>query len=152
MVDFEQTMKGAPKKRGPVTGFAHQATEVVGDAVELAELQARLAKADAALAAAQAKPSIAVLVIGSCLALSSLPVLALGLASLLAATTVLNVWQSQLLVGVTATLIAAVMVYLAIRGVINAVSKFQRSAEQFANNLAWFKATVRPSSTTATRQ
>lgn len=148
MVNFRSPVTNRAEKHGPVAGFAVQAAELANDVVHLAELQARLAKADAKLAAQQAKVSVVSLIVGSCLALASLPVLTLGLAALLGALTGLNVWQSQLLVGVVVALIALVAIYLAIRGIGRSMLRFRRSAEQFANNVAWFKAAVTPRSTT----
>lgn len=146
MVNFRSPVTEQTEKHGPVSGFAVEAAGLACDVVELAELQARLAKADASLAIEQAKMSVVSLILGTCLALASLPVLTLGLAALLDATTALNTWQSQLLVGVIIAVIALIAVYLAIRGIGRSMFRFQRSAEQLANNVAWFKAAIKPRS------
>lgn len=143
MVDFEAQVNGGNHRQGPVSGFAGQAANVIGDVLELAELQARLAKTDAVEAANRAAKPLALIVIGGSTAVAGLPVITFGMASLIDETTVLNAWQSQLLTGGVVTLVALLVVYLAIRRLLNASQQFKRSAEELAKNMAWAKAVVR---------
>lgn len=145
MVNFQSPVTNRVEQHGPVSGFAAQAANVAGDVVELAELQARLAKADAKQAVNQAKLPILAIIVGSCMAIASLPVLTLGIASLLQAVTPLTLWQSQLIVGVITAIAALLLIYWAIKAAARSLLRFQRSAEQFANNVAWLKCTLRPS-------
>lgn len=134
---------GFHRRQGPVSGVASQAANVLGDAFELVELQAKLAKADATNATKAALRPIGWLVIGICAAFASLPVLTLGLASLLDAATVLNAWQSQLLVGTLAAVIALALIYFSIKKMGSVAGKFQRSADELAKNVAWAKVVLR---------
>ena len=149
MVGVEETQvehassNGYHRRHGPVSGVASQAANVVGDALELAELQTKLAKADAMNAVKAGLRPIGWLLIGICAALASLPVLTLGVASLLAATTVLNLWQSQLIVGVVSALLSLGLIYFSIRSMGSVAGEFQRSADELAKNVAWAKVVIR---------
>lgn len=143
MVDFETEINGRQHRPGPVSGVASGAFNVLGDVLELAELQARLAKADARGALGAAIIPAVMLVIGGCAAIAALPVLTLGLATLMADVTPLNAWQSQLLAGVLVGVVAVVTVYIALRRLRRATLKFERSVRELANNVAWAKAAVR---------
>lgn len=142
MADFQAQLNGTQKRHSPVSGFAGQAANVLGDLIELGELQARLVKADAHASAKQMTRPIAVLLVGVCAALASLPVLAIGCASCLAHFTALNAWQSQLLVGLLVAAIAAATVYLSVRAIRRSVLQFERSATELAKNLAWLKSVL----------
>jgi hypothetical protein len=143
MVNFEAEMNSQPYSPGPVSGFASGAANVLGDLLELAELQAKLAKADASRAMSSAMPPAFTLVIGGCTALAALPVVILGLATLLADMSPLNAWQAQLLVGVLVASMAAAIVYISLRKLRRASSQFQRSLQELENNVAWAKSAVR---------
>lgn len=142
MVDFEPKVNGPHATHSPVSGFAGRAAHVAGDFVELAELQAKLVKTDAQLALHRATKPTVMLLLGISGAVASLPVLALGCASLLANTTGVNEWQSQLMVGGGFAVLAALIVYLSVRGIRRATEPFQRSAVEFAKNLAWLKSVL----------
>ena len=142
MVDLEAEVNGKHRRNGPVAGFTSTAANVLGDLLELAELQAKLAKADALSASAAATRPIGMLVIGICAAIASLPVLTLGLASLLDQQTALNMWQSQLLVGAAVALLASASVYASVQRLRTAGLQFQRSADELAKNVAWVKSVV----------
>lgn len=143
MVKLEAEMNSQPHAPGPVSGFASGAANVIGDLLELAELQAKLAKADASRAMSTAVPPVFTLVIGGCTALAALPVVILGLATLVDDLTVLNAWQSQLLVGSVVASMAAVMVYYSLRKLRRAGLQFERSLRELENNVAWAKSAVR---------
>lgn len=139
MADVQAELNGAGKRHSPVSGFAGQAANVLGDLLELAELQARLAKADAHLTAARMTRPVAVLLVGICAALASLPVLTIGLASCLDALTAFNAWQAQLTVGLLVAAIAVAAIYLSLRAIRRSAFQFERSASELARNIAWLK-------------
>lgn len=143
MVGFEAQVNGRTRARSPMSGLASGARNLAGDALELAELQARLAKTDASLVVRKSVWPLVFLVLAVCGAIASLPVLTLGLASLLESLTQLNVWQSQLLVGVAIAALSSVTIYLAVRAIKRALLQFQRSMDELAKNTAWAKAVVR---------
>ncbi|MEO8271577.1 MAG: phage holin family protein, partial [Aureliella sp.] len=129
MANVQAELNAEKKKRhSPVTGFAGQAANLLGDLLELAELQARLAKADAHLTASRMTRPVAVLLVGICAALASLPVLTIGLASCLDALTWFNVWQSQLFVGLVVAVVAVAAIYLSVRAIRRSALQFERSA------------------------
>ncbi len=139
MANVQAELNGAGKRHSPVAGFAGQAANVLGDLLEMAELQARLAKADAHLAASRMTRPVAVLLVGICAALASLPVLTIGLATCLDALTVLNAWQAQLLVGLLVAAVAVSAIYLSVRAIRRSALQFERSASELARNIAWLK-------------
>lgn len=143
MADIQTEMNGRQRPAGPVGGFASGAANVLGDILELAELQAKLAKADASQALGRAIMPGLLLVIGGCAAVAALPVLTLGLATLMDEATPLNAWQSQLLAGALVGTVAVLIVYYALRRLRRAGLQFQRSLRELANNVAWAKAAVR---------
>ncbi|MCA9134520.1 MAG: phage holin family protein [Planctomycetales bacterium] len=145
MVNFQTEVNGEPRRQGPVSGFASQAANVLGDVLELAELQAKLAKADAVRASGAATRPLGLLVLGACAAIASLPVLTLGLATMTAELSPLHAWQAQLLVGTAVALIACATVYFSIRRLRLAVLQFRQSADELAKNVAWAKSVVRSS-------
>ncbi|MCA9130062.1 MAG: hypothetical protein KDB22_23405, partial [Planctomycetales bacterium] len=96
MANFKDSMNGRHERTSPVAGFAGQAANVVGDVIEIAELQAKLARADAALAAKRVTLPLTFLLLGACAAVASLSELAHGIASVLEVTTAFALWQAEL--------------------------------------------------------
>ena len=143
MVHFETEVGNGAPRPGPVAGFANQARTLVGDLLELAELQAKLAKADAVEATQAAVRPAVMLVLGACAAIASLPVITLGLANLLGEASSLSIGQSQLLVGCVVAIAALVVVTVSLRKFRGASLRFRRSADELAKNMAWAKAAVR---------
>lgn len=139
MADVQAELNGANKRHSPVSGFAGQAANVLGDLLELAELQARLARSDAQLAASRMTRPVAVLLVGICAALASLPVLTIGLATCLDALTPLNAWQAELFVGLLVAAIAVTAIYLSVKAIRRSALQFERSASELARNIAWLK-------------
>ncbi len=142
MVDFEAQVNGSHKRQSPVSAFAGQAANIVGDALELAELQAKLVKADATKTMQRALPALVLVAVASCAVIACLPVLVFGLASLLDSQTELNSWQSQLIVAGIGTLAAMVSAVLAAWRLRHSFSEFKRSTDELANNFAWAKCVV----------
>ena len=150
MVDFQTQMSATSKngkaKPGPVAGFATQAASVAGTAMELAELQVQLVKADAKQAASDATSSVAIIFAGACALLGALPVVVLGLASMLDELTGLNAWQSQLIVGFCVVALAAIVILTTLRSLQKMSSQFERSRRELAENIAWLKSVMSSSS------
>ena len=146
MVDIDSQVNqsnGRHDRHSPVAGLAGRAANVASDLVELAELQARLAKADAQLAARHSLLPLVALCIGVCGLLASLPVLAMGMAAWLVSASGLNGWQSQLAVGAGLAAIAGATIFVAVHGIRRAARPFGRSALEFTNNVAWLKSVLR---------
>ena len=142
-VNGQQHRNGQQTRTSPVSGVASQAANVLGDMLELAELQAKLAKADTLSASKAATQPTGLLIVGACGALASLPIVLLGIASMVDALTVLNAWQSQLLVGLLAATLAIIVVFVAVRQLRRLTLQFKRTAEVLAKNIAWAKVVVR---------
>ena len=130
-------------ERSPVTGMVSQAATVLGDMLEIVELQAKLAKSDALEASRHAALPLGQLVLGGCAALSSFPVLAFGLASGLTTVSPLNGWQAQVVVGAVLGALAALMIFRAIHGLRRAAAQFQQSGHELVKNFDWAKRLVR---------
>lgn len=143
MVDFEAEVRGDSRRQSPVASFAGKAANVVGDMLELAELQAQLAKADTGAAIRRAIRPLAFLLLGSCGAIACFPVLVLGIASCVDAMTILNSWQSQLVVAGVGVLLASLTVWIAARRFLTSLRPFRRSADELAKNLEWIRSVIR---------
>lgn len=141
MDHFAKELGGRPP-HSPVAGFAGKASNVAGDLLELAELQTRLAKADASLTLHRLVRPSATLLLSICAALASLPVLALGVSGLLSAWAGWAAWQTQLTVGGGLIVIAALGMILSLRSIRNCAEPFSRSAAELKNNLQWLKAVI----------
>ncbi len=152
MVDQKSQVNGASHRRSPVAGFAGQAAHVVGDLLELTELQARLAKADARLVISRCVRPLVILLIGLAAALASLPVLTLAGAGALQQWAQWPAWQAQLLIGGIVSSVAVAAIGLSLSAIRRATLQFERSATELANNIAWLKSVLRvePSAREAT--
>lgn len=143
MVDQKSQVNGASHRRSPVAGFAGQAAHVMGDLLELGELQTRLAKADARLVVSRCVRPMVVLLVGSAAALASLPVLTLAGSGALQQWTQWPAWQAQLLVGGLVSLLAIIAIVWSLSAIRRATLQFERSATELANNIAWIKSVLR---------
>jgi len=129
----------------PVRGFFGQAAEVTGDAIELAELQVRLAKADAANAVRIAVIPLAVIATSGVVLLASLPVLLFAIAGFVVRLSGISAELAQLLVSAFAAGFATVATAVAVRYLKSALQAFGRSAEELQYNLKWLKTIFRSS-------
>ena len=141
-----ETMNQHPST-SPVRGFVGQAAEVTGNVIELAELQVQLAKEDAAEAIQIAIKPIFTIVIGGVLLLASLPVLLLAIAGLISRYSGMNLELAQLIVGLCATVIAVAAVLLSVRTVKSSLAPFNRSTQEFKQNVSWLKTIFRSTNT-----
>lgn len=137
-----RTRSGQPRS-GPISGFAGQAAEVTSDVLELAELQLKLVRLDAADAVKRVIWPTGLLVFAVCMAIASLPVAFLGLAGGLEQVAGIEAWQAQLVVGALGVVIALVAVVVALRALSAAVTTFSRSTQELTKNVAWMKSLFR---------
>lgn len=128
-----------PLRIGPIQGVTQGASSVLGDALDLAELQVKLIKADAASCAASAKAAIAGTLISLALMLASLPVLAFGLAELLHWSLEWPLWVCQLLVGVLFAGLGAGLGFWCVQRLRHSLSAFAVSQHEAAANLRWLR-------------
>lgn len=145
MVDVEaKSMNSrASNRTGPFAGFAGQAAEVTGDFLELAELQAKLARLDARDALRRVVGPLGMMVFAACVAIASLPVVFLGIAGGIAETADIPPWLANLVVGFIGALVALVVAWIALRTITTALDSFKRSTDELAKNVAWFKSIFR---------
>jgi uncharacterized membrane protein YqjE len=129
---------GTNQHASPLTVVSNIA-DFGSDIATLAELQAKLAAADAKEAAARAALPVVVLGAGAVLALASLPVILLGLADLIAASTRISTGLAQLIVGLVALLLAGLACLIGVRGSLQSLDSFRRSREELTRNLSWIR-------------
>lgn len=129
--------------RGPIRSFTGQAAEVASDAIELMELQAALARADARAALNRSIRPLACLALGLCVFIATLPMVFLGIAGWIAELNELRLWQAQLFVGLVGVLLGGGILFAAVRGLVNVSGTFTRSAEELKKNLQWIRSIFR---------
>ena len=147
MVDLEtKSMNSRNSDRpGPVAGFAGQAVEVTGNVLELAELQAKLARLDARDALRRVVGPLGMLVFAACMAIASLPVVFLGIAGGIAEAADIQPWIADLIVGLVGAVVAVGVAWAALRTMATALDSFKRTTDEFAKNVAWVKSIFRKS-------
>lgn len=130
------TKRATPNVRESFSGLAH-------DAIELAELQARLLKLDAQAAARNGGTSLALAVVGACLLLGCVPVALVALGEL---------FVDQFAWSRAAGYAAAAGVGLVFSGgagfaawqrIRTAAHALQRSREELNRNIAWIKSNLK---------
>jgi uncharacterized membrane protein YciS (DUF1049 family) len=142
-LDGEKKMNGngryqtrMPDVAGSVSGLTH-------DVIELGELQAKLLALDLKKSSRKTRTCLILAVIGICVLLGSIPVALLALAEVLveqlewSRSAALGV---ATLVGLLLTAIFAGAAYAIVR---SGLLSLQRSREEFNNNIAWIKSTLR---------
>lgn len=126
----------------PLRGVTQGASSVIGDALDLVELQTRLLREDASNCVQQAKPSVAGLVISLGLLLSSLPVLGMGLAESLHWSLEWPLWVCQLLVGGVFVAAGCVIAWMCVKNLKTALTAFSATQREAAANIAWLRQTI----------
>jgi hypothetical protein len=131
---------GKPKSEpNVVSSFS----ELAHDVVELAELQGKLFRLDAAATGRAMRSGGALLVLGIGLLLGTIPILWLTVAEALVE---FAGWSRTLSLGIAGVLGLAVACTAAITGywkLQTMFSSFQRSQEEFSRNVEWIKASLR---------
>jgi len=133
----------------PLRGVTQGASSVIGDALDLVELQTRLLREDANSCLQQAKPSVTGLIVALGLLLSSLPVLGSGLAQLLSWSLEWPLWSCELLVGGVFLIVGCVIAWLCVKKFKTALSAFSTTQREAAANIAWLRQTITRSVTGA---
>lgn len=112
-------------------------TELGHDVMTLADLQAKLARADLDETVTEAKVPAIGLVVGLVVLLVSLPILMVGLAELLVSYDALPRFGSYLAVGGGFAVLAALTSWLCLRSLSKCGRSFGRSKEEFSRNVSW---------------
>lgn len=112
---------------------------ILADALELAELQARLAKCEGQQAIRRSRPAVLVLLFGILAAIGGVPIIVLASAAGLAEQLEVATWITQLICAAVSVAVGAVCVWLAMRRLSNVTDEFGESATEFQKNLAWMR-------------
>lgn len=119
------------------------ATDILHDVTELAELQIKLFAADIKATSRQSAKHIAVLVLGASGLLGVMPVLLMGVAALLVEEYDLSPAQSLLTSAVGGFGVAGVVIFVGWLGLRRGLAQLNNSNEELARNLAWVKKTLK---------
>jgi hypothetical protein len=133
--------RAAPNVAKSFSGLAH-------DAIELAELQARLLKLDAQAAARNGGTSLALLVLGACLLLGCMPVALLALGELFVLQfdwPRAGAYAASAAIGLALSAGAGLAAWQRIR---TAASALRRSSEELNRNIAWIKTNLKRDTST----
>ena len=112
-------------------------TELGHDVMTLAELQAKLAKADMQVSTRQAKVPAVGLVVGLVVLVSCVPVALVGLALLLVHFTRLEAYGAFLAVAGGAAVIFGLATWLCLRKLTTCFGAFERSKQEMTRNINW---------------
>jgi len=141
MVD-QATRVNYDARVGPIRGVTQGASSVIGDVLDLAELQTELLKADTSSCLQQVKSPIVGLIVALCLLISALPVFASGLAQLLSTSLEWPLWLCQLLVGGLFLLCGGGIAWWGVQRLRHALSAFSPSQREAAANIKWLRQTI----------
>ncbi len=137
----EVNTNGKAKPAGP--NVAASFTNLAHDAIELAELQAKLLKLDAQAAARNSGMSVALLVVGVCLLLGCVPVALVALAELFVAQFEWSRAASYAAaagIGLALSAGAGAAAWSRIR---TAAASLERSRNELNRNIAWIKSNLK---------
>ncbi len=134
-----QALNGNVENVSPLRGFFGQAGEVASSAIELAELQLKLVKADAAKAVTQSVVPMIMVSLSIGLSFASLLLLLFGVAHGIEYAFELPTFAAQLIVGGAGIVIALCVVAVARSRLKQKSSPFQRSSDELAQNISWLK-------------
>lgn len=127
---------------GPIQGVTQGASSVIADALDLAELQTELLKADTSSCLQRVKTPVVGLIVALGLLLSALPVFAFGLAQLLSSTLEWPLWVCQLLVGGLLLVCGGSIAWWCVQRLRSALSAFQPTQREAATNIKWLRQTI----------
>ena len=126
MVDIEK-MNEKYRHSNPVGDIKSTAGAFACDLLELAELQAKLFRADAKSAIRQSIGSAAAIIISCCCLLGCLPVIAFGLASAVAYYFQWEDWVAQLVVGGSLSMLSILVAAIFFKNFTQVSRQFKRS-------------------------
>ena len=134
----------APKPRiHPFAGVVSSASSLVGDVVELGELQVSLARADAKKALNGSAFPLGLITVGVVGFISGIPLLGFALASWLETEMNWTAWKAQLSSGLLLVVIASLFAFIGYLGIRSAMKAFDRSSKELSNNVAWLKSLLK---------
>jgi len=125
---------GSPERQ-VVGGLA----ELGNDIATLLELQLKLTWLDLKEAFGQALIPLIAVAVGFLFILGALPVAILGLAQIVATAFKLSVGVATLLTGVVVLMLAATILFVAVRSIGPSFSTLRRSREEFERNTNWIR-------------
>ncbi len=127
---------------GPIQAVTRSASSVLGDALDLIELQSRLLKVDASQCVGRIKVPLVATIVALGILISSLPVVALGLASLLAWLTEWPGWICQLIVGIGFVVLGLGLAFWSMQRMRRALAVFATSSREASANIRWLRQTL----------
>ncbi|GAC1466421.1 MAG: hypothetical protein NVSMB9_06950 [Isosphaeraceae bacterium] len=120
---------------GVVSGIA----DLGNDIATLVELQAKLAALDLRASSERLLWPVVVVVAAVLLAVSSIPVILLGIADLLSRALNINPGWGMLLTAVASLIVAAILITLFYKRIVQSFEPLRRSREEMTRNLAWIR-------------
>ncbi len=127
---------------GPIQGVTDGASSVLGDAFDLAELQAQLALEDAKSFTQAARLAVVGLIVSLALLIASLPVVANGMAQGLSWGVEWPLWICQLIVGLALVGVGLLIAFSCIKRLKNAFKTFDATRHEAAENIRWLRQAV----------
>lgn len=124
--------------------MANSIRGLVGDVITLGELQVRLLQADLRDGRSQLTQGIILLAISVTLLLASLPVALIALSYGIVEVYQLPMWAGFLISAAVGFVIGGILLWAGSRWLATSLAFFQRSGEEFSNNLKWLKHTSDP--------
>jgi len=132
-------MKGKYRHSNPIEDIKSTVGAFACDLLELAELQGKLLKADAQLAARKSIGTAAAFTISCCCLVGCLPVVGIGLASAVSYYFELENWVAQMAVGGSLSATSILIAAMSLKNFTRISHQFHRSADEFSKNVAWTK-------------
>ena len=146
------SMNGGLRFRGKHDNLFESIGELSGDIASLVELQAQLTAIDLKEAVGRVTIPTALLMVAVVVLLASLPVLLIGLGFILATAFSLSQGVAFLMTGLAFIVIAGILGFLAVRGVLTSMQSFRRSREELVRNVSWVRTVIAQSGKTVHRK
>ena len=127
----------------PLAGVVSSASSLVGDVLELGELQVSLAQEDAKKALRSSAIPAGLITVGVVGFISGIPLLGFALASWLESEMDWAPWKAQLSSGIALIVVATLFASLGYLGIRSALTAFRRSTNELTNNVAWLKSLLK---------
>ena len=125
--------------QSPITALQSSTRELVRDAVELAELQLQLFRADGREMAKKSTPPLLTVAAGVTIAMSSLPLFLVGFAYALVEVVGLSVWLAMFCSALSGIMIGALAVFVGLRWLKPQLEIWRRSAAELKQNVDFLK-------------
>lgn len=119
---------------------AASVSEMAGDAVELAELQAKLLACDLKASAQNARTSLVLAIVGLCTLLSSVPIALMALAEVLVDQLNWSPAAGYAMAAVVGLLVSALAIGVSYVRFQKGLLSLERSREEMNRNIEWLKA------------